>query len=305
MLNYVWHAAVVALIFCWFPNLNARSATQNNVAVNYSSSQQMPFKQQDEQQQQEQEQQHASGIIAETTENDKNPNDLLGNSASTTNVWKDLSLVYRLYQQCSGENLSVCLKVKLLTGLEKALRSTRNLKFVEGIQFVKSKSDSTDTKIKPILNEKDIEAILPRALEAKEQTLNNMIFKRLANFLQDHTLQIKFPDIRPEDDNSNSVESRKKKDKKGGGGAYIMIPLLLGGTFVPIAYGALAMLAGKALIVSKLALVLASIIGIKKLLSGGGKESSHEVVVSGGHSGWGRDLDLAYNAWKPNKDKNQ
>lgn len=79
-----------------------------------------------------------------------------------------------------------------------------------------------------------------------------------------------------------------------------MIPLLLGGTFVPIAYGALAMLAGKALIVSKLALVLASIIGIKKLLSGGGKESSHEVVVSSaGHSGWGRDFDLAYSGWKP------
>lgn len=52
-----------------------------------------------------------------------------------------------------------------------------------------------------------------------------------------------------------------------------MIPLLLGSTIIPIAYGALALLAGKALIVSKLALVLASIIGIKKLVShhdGGG-----------------------------------
>lgn len=115
-------------------------------------------------------------------------------------------------------------------------------------------------------------------------------------------LQIKFPDLR--DSDSNSMEGRKKKDKKGSG-AYIMIPLLLGGTIVPIAYGALAMLAGKALIVSKLALVLASIIGIKKLLSGGGghKESSHEVVVSsGGHSGWGRDFDMAYSGWKPAKE---
>lgn len=81
-----------------------------------------------------------------------------------------------------------------------------------------------------------------------------------------------------------------------------MIPLLLGGTFIPIAYGALAMLAGKALIVSKLALVLASIIGIKKLLGGGEhKESQHEVVVSSGShgSGWGRDFDLAYSAHSP------
>lgn len=85
-----------------------------------------------------------------------------------------------------------------------------------------------------------------------------------------------------------------------------MIPLLLAGTFIPMAYGALALLAGKALIVSKLALVLASIIGIKKLVSstGGHHESAHEVVVSGGHgSGWGRNYDLlqaqqmAYNGY--------
>lgn len=50
-----------------------------------------------------------------------------------------------------------------------------------------------------------------------------------------------------------------------------MIPLLLGSTIIPIAYGALALLAGKALIVSKLALVLASIIGIKKLVSHSGE----------------------------------
>lgn len=101
---------------------------------------------------------------------------------------------------------------------------------------------------------------------------------------------------------SDDVEGRKKK--KGDG--YIMIPLVLGAIVAPLAYGALALLAGKALIVSKLALVLASIIGIKKLLSGGHghHESSHEVVVGDSHSrngvvpsggsGWGRDFDLAY-----------
>lgn len=77
-----------------------------------------------------------------------------------------------------------------------------------------------------------------------------------------------------------------------------MIPLLLGSTIIPIAYGALALLAGKALIVSKLALVLASIIGIKKLVShsGSSHESSREVVVTAGDhgSGWGREFDLAY-----------
>lgn len=94
------------------------------------------------------------------------------------------------------------------------------------------------------------------------------------------------------------------KDKKNG--HYIMIPLLLGSTLVPLAFGALALLAGKALIVSKLALALASIIGIKKLISHSHHhhDTAHEVVVSGGHggSGWGRNYfaqNLAYKNSQP------
>ncbi|KAM7359238.1 osiris 8 [Cochliomyia hominivorax] len=281
MLNYVGHVTVVTLIFCLLQTTSARSATNSNTN-NY---------------------QHANSVTEDNESSSQAQQTGSSSSTSPSNVWKDLSMVYRLYQQCSAENLSICLKVKLLTGLEKVFRSAKKVKIMEGIQFVKA--DDTEVPTKPILSEQELEANLPRALEAKEQVLTNMIFKNLAGFLQHHTLQIKFPDIRPDDSlDANTVEGRKKKDKKGGGGAYIMIPLLLGGTFVPIAYGALAMLAGKALIVSKLALVLASIIGIKKLLSGGGKESSHEVVVSsGGHSGWGRDFDLAYSGWKPKDGK--
>ncbi|XP_017103609.2 uncharacterized protein Osi8 [Drosophila bipectinata] len=261
MIKYVWHVAALMIVFCWLSS--ARSASYQHQSLNSLS----------------------SGSKPEAT------NTLLG----STGIWKDMSMVYRIYQQCSGDNMSVCLKVKLLTGLEKAFRSAKTLPLMDGIQFVSSGGESEEIKRAPI-NEQDIEAVLPRSLEAKDQVLNNMILKRVGNFLQDHTLQIKF------DSEANTVEGRKKKEKKGHG-AMIMIPLLLGGTIVPLAYGALAMLAGKALIVSKLALVLASIIGIKKLLSGGGGgKDSHEVVVSSGsHSGWGRELDasMAYSGWKP------
>lgn len=97
-------------------------------------------------------------------------------------------MVYRLYQQCSAENLSICLKVKLLTGLEKVFRSAKKLKIMEGIQFVKA--DDSEQPTKPLLSEQELEANLPRALEAKEQVLTNMIFKNLAGFLQHHTLQV-------------------------------------------------------------------------------------------------------------------
>jgi hypothetical protein len=85
---------------------------------------------------------------------------------------------------------------------------------------------------------------------------------------------------------------KKRKNMSG----LLAIPLLIGGTLVPLALGALALLAGKALIVSKLALVLASIIGLKKLVSG--NDHGHHEVHSGG--GWARSgQELAYSAYKP------
>lgn len=87
---------------------------------------------------------------------------------------------------------------------------------------------------------------------------------------------------------------------------------------VPVAIAGLYLLAGKALIVSKIALLLAGIIGIKKLLSskqsgggggsgwssggsGGGWSSSGGHGGGGGGGGWDRRSNeaqnLAYNAY--------
>lgn len=86
-----------------------------------------------------------------------------------------------------------------------------------------------------------------------------------------------------------------------------------------LAFKALALLVGKALLVSKLAFLLAAVIGLKKLFSqerhvtyevvAHPHHSHSEVHSSGGHhelsSGWGRSLDdtdphtLAYSAQVP------
>lgn len=88
-----------------------------------------------------------------------------------------------------------------------------------------------------------------------------------------------------------------------------------------LAFKALALLVGKALLVSKLAFLLAAVIGLKKLFSQE-RHVTYEVVAhphqshseihssSGGHhgseaisSGWGRSIDdphtLAYSAYVP------
>jgi len=78
----------------------------------------------------------------------------------------------------------------------------------------------------------------------------------------------------------------------------------MAGTLVPIALAGLALLAGKALIISKLALVLAGIIGLKKLLGGSGGGHHHESAyqVVSGHAA-SRSLQdphlLAYRSYAP------
>lgn len=112
--------------------------------------------------------------------------------------------------------------------------------------------------------------------------------------------------------------------------AKILLPLLLAfklkaAALIPLALGAIALIAGKALIIGKIALVLAAIIGLKKLLHHQ-KSVTYEIVShphhtsshtshegwaggdygssgSGGHGGWGRSTNeaqnMAYRAYQP------
>nr|XP_012145798.1 PREDICTED: uncharacterized protein LOC100882047 [Megachile rotundata] len=209
------------------------------------------------------------------------------------NVFGDLRQMYQIYKECADEELSPCLKVRLLSAIDRVSRSSQ-LNVADGVTFVQDDPVSDAEAPKSF---QEIEANLPRALDDKEDALNTMIYDKIVKFFQSHTLKLKLPNV--EELQRSLVEEGRKKKKNMSG--LLAIPLLIGGTLVPLALGALALLAGKALIVSKLALVLASIIGLKKLVSGSG--GGHEVVqVAGGHgsSGWARSShDLAYSAYKP------
>lgn len=85
-----------------------------------------------------------------------------------------------------------------------------------------------------------------------------------------------------------------------------MIPLMMGGSMIPMALGTLALLAGKALIIAKLALVLSLIIGLKKLLTNDDHSSSYQVVSHGAGGHYRRSLQddelaqsMAYRAYIP------
>ncbi|XP_012287508.1 uncharacterized protein LOC105703591 [Orussus abietinus] len=219
-----------------------------------------------------------------------------GPRSSSSGLFGDLRQVYQMYKECSTSDLGFCLKLKLLSTMDRVSRSAQ-VSVADGVTLI-NESPVPQVQEAP-RSEEEIEATLPRALEDRENALNSMIFDKIVSFFQSHTLKLKLPNVE-ELQRSLTEEGRKKKKNMGG---LIAIPLLIGGTLVPLALGALALLAGKALIVSKLALVLAAIIGLKKLVSGGDTHGGHEVVqVGGGHgpSGWSRSShDLAYSAYKP------
>jgi len=90
-----------------------------------------------------------------------------------------------------------------------------------------------------------------------------------------------------------SVSARGKKDKYTG--PLLMGAMMVAGTLLPIKLGALAMMSGKALVVSLMALMLSAILALKKLASGGGSHSgtTYEVInvpTQGGHGSHGRSL---------------
>lgn len=110
-----------------------------------------------------------------------------------SSIWNDLSFLYKIYQQCAKDNLTVCLKVKLLAGLEKAFKSSRELKIYQGVKFVKIEDNDEDNEVSSgVMSEKEIESQLPRALESRDSTLNQMILTRVLSFLQSFTLQVRY-----------------------------------------------------------------------------------------------------------------
>ncbi|XP_059050521.1 uncharacterized protein LOC131845475 [Achroia grisella] len=213
-----------------------------------------------------------------------NQNTIDEGRSSEDNVLGDLKIAYDTYKDCSESDVANCLKRKLAKALTRLAKSDV-VTLLSGVTVVKDK----DAKVQ----EAAVEEAVPRGLD--EGSLDNLILDKIVGFMRTHTVQVKFP-------SSSDVEEGRGRRKKLA--PLLAIPLLIGGMLVPLAFGALALLAGKALIVSKLALVLAGIIGLKKLLSPSGGGEAHEVVVSsGGHggAGWSRSLEkaqeLAYKAY--------
>ncbi|EZA55585.1 hypothetical protein X777_03840 [Ooceraea biroi] len=119
-------------------------------------------------------------------------------------------------------------------------------------------------------------------------------------FLEGRELRVKLPSLLPPNIESalkeslpSEAEARKEGGglggfggggggggKKGGGGGLLLMALMMGKMMAAMGFGALGLLAMKALMVSAMALMLSLIIAVKKLTSGGDDHGGHHVVYA-------------------------
>ncbi|XP_053680401.1 uncharacterized protein LOC128731317 [Anopheles nili] len=261
-------------------------------------------------------------------------------------------LVSSIYKECLSSDSVSCVKYKLFSFIDRVVAKRSVFALTDGVTVVKTPG-APETEG------------APRSLTGDE-SLEQLLLSRVQSFLATHTIKVdlKGADIvnavastgraledvsenllaadgadEPEekqDGSATGAEARGKKKKA----AKILGPLLLAvalkaAALLPLLLGAIALIAGKALLIGKIALVLSAIIGLKKLLSQE-KHVTYEVVAhphhstshtsshgdayslggsyggggdvggysaSSGHGGWGRSIqdaqDIAYSGQKP------
>ncbi|EDV90717.1 uncharacterized protein LOC6569677 [Drosophila grimshawi] len=252
----------------------------------------------------------------------------------------DNDIMDSIYSECLRKDSVSCVKYKLFNFVDKVLGVRDQFALTEGVTVVRSPDAPVQEAARSI---------------SGDESFESLALNRISSFLNTHTIKVelKGADIvqavsstgRALEDASESLfgsndpnapeESRGKKKKA----AKILGPILAlvalkAAALLPLLLGAIALIAGKALLIGKIALVLSAVIGLKKLLSQE-KHVTYEVVAhphhssshsvshgsdsygsgysadagassasygSSGHGGWGRSIDaqdLAYSAQKP------
>ncbi|GLH12211.1 Uncharacterized protein GBIM_16964 [Gryllus bimaculatus] len=206
-------------------------------------------------------------------------------------------LMDAIYNECLAQNSVPASKYKLFSLRDRCSAQRTLFSLTEGVTVVKTPG-AADAKV----------GGAPRGL-GDDDSVEGALASRLEQFLETHTLKIDLSgkdvlnsvtsvgralgDVadglgltEEEDDAAGAVgeEGRGKKKKA----AKILMPLLLAlklkaAALIPLALGAIALIAGKALLIGKIALLLAAIIGLKKLLSQQ-KTVTYEIVAHPHHT---------------------
>ncbi|XP_013165295.1 PREDICTED: uncharacterized protein LOC106116101 [Papilio xuthus] len=227
-----------------------------------------------------------------------------------------------LNKECNNNLNAKCIKIHVLSFLED-LSSKDELTLLPGLSIVKENYTSNTSP-------EEMAAELSRQFPGKlEEKLNRFLIYRLQDYLDGHSLRYKLLDPKTSqealDMANGDGESVGRKGgggglggggKGGGGGALLAAALMMKGALGAAALGALALLAGKALMTALMSLLLSALVGLKG--GGGHKSTTYEIITKpevshhhshsheehhehehGHHGGYRRAYDADYNSYMP------
>lgn len=173
-------------------------------------------------------------------------------------VGKDLSIIQKVYDDCeSKEDFTGCLKGKALTAISRAVEQDA-IQLIDGVTLAKTENvDDT-----PVIAD-------ARALNGLNG-LDKALVQTIDKFLRTHTVKVDLSEAR----------GKGKKHYR-----YIIAAMMTAmGIAGPLGLKALAAIAGKALVISKVALTIAGIIALKKIFSSDHHEETSFQVHAGDHN---------------------
>lgn len=209
-------------------------------------------------------------------------------AAVTADLGVSLKLLGRVYDSCErSQEIVKCLKVKAAKFIDRAARA-ESLPIIEGVSLVKN--EDGERAFPSSLPDGDLNAL-------PSDQVDKYLHLATTKLLQTHRVVISPTSIGG--DMGRSLSEARGKLKKMIGP--IIAGVAIKGGFLAIAFQAIALIAGKALLIGKIALLLSAIIGLKKLVSGGEahEKTTYEIVkhpqVSQSHtyssSHYGNDFD--------------
>jgi len=198
-----------------------------------------------------------------------------------------------------SDDMSTCLAVKGITALNRAARSN-NIELMNGVSFKRDPTSSVARSGKA-LSENDVYAQLPETAEERSGRLIDMAMQTAADFFGSHNLEVKVPAEATQEVARALDEGRGKLKKMMGPFALAIGAKLF--ALIPLFLGGLALLTTKAIIVAKVALLLALFVGGSRLFGGignkfggaiGGGYNSNAGWAGGNTAGWSSGASSAY-----------
>ncbi|CAH0555712.1 unnamed protein product [Brassicogethes aeneus] len=182
-----------------------------------------------------------------------------------------------LSRDCSNSYSFTCLKLDVVSYVDK-LNENDDISVIPGVSVVRENGSAR-------ANTADIVSDLAREFpNDPDARLDAFLLKKVQDYLNSHSIKLNLMQAAP------SETARKGGGggggKKGGGGMGYLLAAgaMMKGTLMAVGMGALAAVAGKALMTALISLMLSAIVGLKSLTHGGGKQTTYEIISKPVHT---------------------